>query len=93
MAACSMSPARRGGYAQPFVSRYESGRGRLMWLGTGVASGIGSLMGTERERSKGNGPDREIAGVRTFALASLLGAFAGTLESVAALATFGALIA
>jgi uncharacterized membrane protein (DUF4010 family) len=39
-----------------------------------VAVGIGLLLGLERERRKGTGPTREPAGVRTFALVSLLGA-------------------
>jgi uncharacterized membrane protein (DUF4010 family) len=41
-----------------------------------VALGIGLLIGLERERSKGSGPTRGPAGIRTFALASLLGAVA-----------------
>lgn len=48
-------------------------------LSTAVALGAGLLIGTERERSKTGGPEREIAGVRTFALASLLGAFGAML--------------
>ncbi|WP_036259855.1 MgtC/SapB family protein [Methylocapsa aurea] len=39
-----------------------------------VALGIGLMIGTERERRKGEGPDRSPAGLRTFALASLTGA-------------------
>jgi uncharacterized membrane protein (DUF4010 family) len=39
-----------------------------------VALGIGLLIGIERERRKGKGPLRGAAGIRTFALASLLGA-------------------
>ena len=42
--------------------------------GLGVALGVGFLIGVERERSKGSGPGRGTAGVRTFALAALLGA-------------------
>ena len=41
-----------------------------------VAFGIGLLVGLERERTKGSGPDREPAGIRTFALAALFGALA-----------------
>ena len=41
-----------------------------------VALGIGLLIGIERERAKGTGPRRGPAGVRTFALAALLGALA-----------------
>src|SRR5664279_5455529 len=37
------------------------------------ALAIGLLMGAERERRKGEGPRRSAAGIRTFALASLLG--------------------
>ncbi|HZF26952.1 MAG TPA: DUF4010 domain-containing protein [Steroidobacteraceae bacterium] len=39
-----------------------------------VAFGIGLLIGIEREKSKGTGPQRAAAGVRTFTLAALLGA-------------------
>ena len=37
------------------------------------AAGCGLLMGIERERRKGDGPDRALAGVRSFTLASLSG--------------------
>src|SRR3989344_2759600 len=40
------------------------------------AAGCGLLMGIERERRKGAGPDRALAGVRSFTLASLGGAAA-----------------
>jgi uncharacterized membrane protein (DUF4010 family) len=43
-----------------------------------VALGIGLLIGIDRERRKGDGPGRHPAGLRTFALASLLGAVAAT---------------
>lgn len=46
--------------------------------GLAVALGIGLLLGAERERRKGEGPAREAAGVRTFALV----AFAGSLSAV-----------
>ncbi len=39
-----------------------------------VALGVGLLIGLERERRKGEGADRAPAGIRTFALAALLGA-------------------
>jgi uncharacterized membrane protein (DUF4010 family) len=39
-----------------------------------VALAIGLLVGIDRERKKGEGPDRAAAGVRTFAIAALLGA-------------------
>jgi len=45
-------------------------------LSLAVALGIGLLIGTERERRKGEGPDRAPAGLRTFALAALTGAIA-----------------
>lgn len=45
-----------------------------VWLNLAVALGIGLLIGAERERSKGTGPDRSSQGIRTFTIASLLGA-------------------
>ena len=39
-----------------------------------VALGIGLLIGTERERRKGEGPFRSAAGIRTFAITAVLGA-------------------
>lgn len=45
-------------------------------VGLGAALGTGLLIGIERERRKGDGPDRAAAGLRTFTLASLLGALA-----------------
>lgn len=39
-----------------------------------VALGIGLLIGVERERRKGEGPGRAAAGLRTFAITSMLGA-------------------
>lgn len=44
------------------------------FLAFAVALGIGLLIGVERERSKGSGPERSAAGIRTFAIAALLGA-------------------
>ncbi|HLH08607.1 MAG TPA: DUF4010 domain-containing protein [Terriglobales bacterium] len=44
---------------------------QLLHLGSALA--IGLLIGAERERRKGEGPHRSPAGVRTFALASLVG--------------------
>jgi uncharacterized membrane protein (DUF4010 family) len=40
------------------------------------ALAIGLLIGAERERRKGEGPSRSAAGIRTFAVASLIGALA-----------------
>lgn len=45
-----------------------------LWLNLAVALGIGLLVGAERERSKGVGPERSSQGIRTFTIASLLGA-------------------
>lgn len=45
-------------------------------LGLAAALGAGLLIGIERERRKGEGPRRAMAGSRTFALASLAGAIA-----------------
>jgi len=42
--------------------------------GLAIAFGVGLLIGIEREKSKGTGPRRAAAGVRTFTLAALLGA-------------------
>lgn len=40
------------------------------------ALAIGLLIGAERERRKGEGPSRSAAGIRTFAVVSLIGAVA-----------------
>jgi uncharacterized membrane protein (DUF4010 family) len=61
-------------------------------LPTAVGLGSGLLIGAERERAKGHGPDREIAGVRTFALVSLLGVFASLTESTFLIVAFALLI-
>jgi len=44
------------------------------WLGLAAALGGGLLIGIERERRKGKGPQRALAGARTFTLAALAGA-------------------
>jgi uncharacterized membrane protein (DUF4010 family) len=49
--------------------------------GIAVALGCGLLVGLERERRKGRGPDREVAGLRSFAVAALAGALAALLAS------------
>jgi len=51
-----------------------------------VALGIGLLIGLERERRKGEGRNREAAGVRTFALVALLGGLSAEFGGVAVLA-------
>lgn len=61
------------------------------WVGLAVALGVGLLVGIERERRKGHGPQRKAAGLRTFALVTVAGALAqslspGLLVAVGALA-------
>ena len=45
-----------------------------LWLKLAVALGIGLLIGAERERNKAAESERSIAGIRTFTIASMLGA-------------------
>ncbi len=52
------------------------------WLNFAIAAGIGLMIGLERERSKGAGPTRRPAGIRTFTLAALMGAVADHLGGV-----------
>lgn len=49
-------------------------------IGLAVALGAGLLVGLERERRKGQGDDREAAGLRTFMVAALAGAVAQMLS-------------
>jgi uncharacterized membrane protein (DUF4010 family) len=66
------------------------------WVGLAVALGVGLLVGIERERRKGQGPQREAAGMRTFTLVTVAGALAqsvGTGALVAAGALAVALLA
>jgi uncharacterized membrane protein (DUF4010 family) len=60
-----------------------------------VSLGIGLLIGAERERQKGSGPDRGPAGLRTFAVTALVGgvslAFGGELVLVGVVLVVGAL--
>ncbi len=58
------------------MSFLELPEGRLA-----VALGIGLVIGAERERRKGAGPDRKGAGIRTFAAAALLGGVAAMLRN------------
>lgn len=58
-----------------------------------LALGLGLLIGIERERSKGSGPTRRFAGIRTFALAALTGAGAQVLGQAWLTAVAGALVA
>jgi uncharacterized membrane protein (DUF4010 family) len=66
------------------------------WINLGVALAVGFLIGIERERSKGTGPGRAVAGLRTFTLISLAGALGlwiGVNVFIATGAIIGALIA
>src|SRR5512140_1201523 len=58
-----------------------------------VALALGRLIGLERERTKGKGPTRRAAGIRTFALATLLGALAAHLGGAVLLAVATAAVA
>jgi uncharacterized membrane protein (DUF4010 family) len=51
-----------------------------VWIGLAAALGSGLLIGIERERRKGRGVQREIAGVRTFGITALIGAAAQLTE-------------
>lgn len=53
-------------------------------MGLAVAVGAGLLIGLERERRKGQGPDRDAAGLRTFMVAALAGAVAQIVSTVLA---------
>ena len=57
------------------------------------AIAVGALIGTERERRKGEGPARSPAGLRTFAIASTAGAVAFSLGGVVLLAVVAASVA
>jgi uncharacterized membrane protein (DUF4010 family) len=57
------------------------------------ALAIGLLIGAERERRKGEGPQRSAAGIRTFGLASLLGGVSVVLGGNLLLAVTTAVIA
>ena len=59
--------------------------------GMAVAAGCGLLIGIDRERRKGSGPSRAFAGLRSFALASTIGALAQALGGALVLAA-GALL-
>jgi uncharacterized membrane protein (DUF4010 family) len=58
-------------------------------LSIAVALGIGLLIGVERERRKGDGPERAGAGVRTFSITALTGVLAMLSESSVVLAVAG----
>ena len=56
-----------------------------------VASGVGLVVGIDRERRKGEGPGRRAAGVRTFIIVALLGVLSSSAPALAA--GIGALLA
>jgi uncharacterized membrane protein (DUF4010 family) len=58
-----------------------------------LALGLGLLIGLDRERSKGTGPTRRFAGIRTFSLAALMGAGAQLLGQPWLVAVAAALVA
>lgn len=58
-----------------------------------LALGIGLLIGVERERRKGEGPQRGFAGVRSFTLVALLGAVLQWLGQIWLTAVAGGLVA
>jgi len=58
----------------------------------GAALAVGLLVGIERERSKGQGPRRAAAGVRTFALIALAGAISLELGGPPAFLVIAAII-
>ncbi len=59
-------------------------------VGLLVAFGAGLLVGVERERRKGEGPDRHSAGLRTFLVAALAGAAGQVLSPVVAVVVLAA---
>ena len=63
------------------------------FIALAVALGCGLLVGIERERRKGQGPHRALAGVRSFAVAALCGASAMLVGSAPLVAVGAALFA
>jgi uncharacterized membrane protein (DUF4010 family) len=63
------------------------------WIGLVVALGVGLLVGIERERRKGRGPQREAAGLRSFALVTVAGALAQSVAPGALVAVGAAAVA
>jgi len=63
----------------------------LLAVRLAIALGIGLMIGAERERRKGTGPSRAPAGIRTFALVSLVGGISLALggELLVAVAALG----
>ena len=61
-------------------------------IGLLLALGIGLLIGLERERRKGDGPDRRAAGIRSFALVAVSGALVQLLSEPGLVAVGGLLV-
>lgn len=57
-----------------------------------VALALGMLIGIERERSKGQGPERAVAGLRTFTLISLTGATSFLVGDTSTFIAFGIVV-
>jgi uncharacterized membrane protein (DUF4010 family) len=62
-------------------------------IGICVALGIGLLIGAERERRKDQSPERNAAGIRTFAVVALMGAVGLTLGGITLLALAALVVA
>lgn len=62
------------------------------WINLGVALAVGFLIGIERERSKGTGPGRAVAGLRTFTLISFAGALGVWIGGVPVFIATGAIV-
>lgn len=58
-----------------------------------IALAIGLLIGMERERRKGDGPNRSPAGLRTFAIVGLLGGLTGAIGNEALVLLAGGFVA
>ena len=62
------------------------------WINLGVALAVGFLIGIERERNKGAGPNRAVAGLRTFTLISFAGALGVWIGGIPVFIATGAII-
>ena len=70
----------------------EAGVEEQLIIRLGAALAVGLLIGIERERSKGQGPRRAAAGVRTFTLIALAGAISLELGGLPAFLVVAAVI-